>query len=361
MEKEKLSPTVRAIEGEMSRIEKAQKAANLSSEIDRSKTGQGAQAIPVENFPVYSSQDSTQRIGILEINKEQTIKKLAEEIKRISWLDENTSGIEKFIPGIGLDLRASNINKMLREEYKLEPGTEMADQKMNELYEIWARQWMDALENQKKKQKVGEKTEAPVVMPESHSAVIKPMPAARPPVEAPAPVAAAQPEEEIFKKKPEKHPIELNEEQQKTFEELVKRSGIKEMQEAFEPSMKDLNPGEREKREKRNASLVESIENVFKHMISGGKILPGELEYFKEKFLRPELLKRYQENRREDKLSDRKAIENHRQEFIEAMREIAEKKDLGNFSEEAGDMVRSYFSKYTLLEKRLFIILNNIK
>lgn len=95
-------------------------------------------------------------VGILEMNRERMIKELVREIKRISWLDENEledAGIVKRIPEIGQDLRSGAIKKMLVERYKVIPGTQVADDKMNELYEIWARQWMEALEAEKKPKK----------------------------------------------------------------------------------------------------------------------------------------------------------------------------------------------------------------
>lgn len=103
-------------------------------------------------------------VGILEMNRERMVKELAQEIKRISWLDENeleNAAVVKRIPEIGQDLRSGAIKKMLVEKYKVIPGTQAADEKMSQLYEIWARKWMEALEAGKKPKKSVDMAEAP--------------------------------------------------------------------------------------------------------------------------------------------------------------------------------------------------------
>lgn len=333
------------------------KAAELSASAEdaqRIAAARRAMSLDPQTSQKQESVISRQRDASFEdhfwkLKREDMIAELANEIRRISWLDENKTNIDKSIPEINLDLRAQSIRNMLDKVFKTEPGTAKSDEIMNKLYPIWAREWLEAMEAKRDSEVTVQseptvakartrtmRTEAPVAKTETQSRAAVP----------------------VKGEKLERQPISLNEEQKKTVEDLVQSSGIKELKKALEAQINKMDAYEKGRAERQNASAVDSIEGVFRKMVTSGNFPQDKLNYFKQYFLNPQLVKRYQDIRQKGGLKANEALEEHKKYFVESMGGIAKK---AGFNEKAVDMIEKYFRVYLLFEKRLYKLINNIR
>jgi len=359
------SPIVRDIEKEMASL----KRRKMTPVADSGDTGPKEVKLTVSAED--KKNDGAEPVGILEVERERTIKKLAAEIKRRSWLDENTSDIDKSIPEIGQDLRAETIRKMLKEEYQLEADTEPADEKMAELYEIWARKWMDALE----KQKAGREKPAtddevrdpkdarePAALPAENP--VATLPAAASAIDGPAasldgltPREAVLQEVKNFQESVSlaREIRNLPDEKKNIFDDLQRKARIDKMAKTLGEKYKTIDPAERKKAESEKNSLFLNIREDLLAMVKNesGEFPEENLKYFQKYFLNPELMRSYQDIRQEEVEGKKvKDLTDFRYEFAEEMGKMAQ--EHGKFKKEAVELVKSFFRSFTLLEQRYY-------
>lgn len=325
-------------------IEKEKEPVKITPELSkRTKPAEAPRAARIEpkRTPEIAPGEAAQIFTPDEIfwrqSRKEMVKKLAEEIKRISWLDENkikNPEVVKAIPEIGLDLRAATIRDILRTKYRgIEPETEKADEIMSQLHEMWAEKWLEYLEKERYAEQAGEGKKP-----------VEPEPVRRPrPAEAREVALEQKPKDKRLEKK------ELTKEQEKLFESLVQKARLEEIEGKFPKNMKDLDENERGRWERRGKALFRTRRSL-EYMV--GNVPEKEVVNFRDKIM-DQFLAEYRRLRKEkEKIIGKSLAEegNELQRFKKDIREQMKEALSDRFSEESVSLIISYYMKIFDLE-----------
>ncbi len=280
-----------------------------------------------ENALGSSPQAFTRETGFWEMNREEMVEKLARKIYDVRMSQD--PNINKFIPGLNLDLRGPAIDLILGNQH-ITPRTPDAENYMRRWDRIQAERWLKHLEGEK----YGRRREEAEKL-----AVAKPAPESR--------VAEATPEPRLGERKKKKE--ELTGGRKELFESLVQKARLEEIKKKFPKNMEGLSESERGRWERRGKALFRARRSL-EYMV--GNVPEKEIINFRDKIMDP-FLDEYRRLKKEKEKTIGKNLAEEADElrkFKEDIREKMKEALSDRFSEESISLIINYYMKISDLE-----------